>query len=391
VKRGEDAWPWFLRILFQSLAGLIGPARDLLRRKGRVGRRSRNWLARLAILPLPIAGGAIFLALFASANPILGSALAHIQWPAWDPWRPTFWVFILLLIWMIFRPQRLRLQPKSARRRSESPWPPRANASIGLSLVVFNAIFAVENGIDIAFLWSGARLPAGVTFTDYVHQGAFTLIATALLAGLFVLVALAPQSTTSRQPWIRRLVVLWVAQNILLVGSSMLRTLKYIEVFELTSLRIAALIWMALVAVGLALICWRMLRARSGAWLINANVAAAAVVLIACCPFDFNAIAAEWNVDHARELGGGGQPLDTCYLNQMGEPGLVALAELEQRPLAPAFRDRVSRIRAQAFRLLSERQSDWRGWTWRGARRLERTRALGVQPGVAGAIACGGD
>ena len=63
-------------------------------------------------------------------------------------------------------------------------------ATLTLSLFTFNAIFAIQNGLDIAFLWSGAALPEGVTLAEYAHRGAYPLIATALLAGLFVLVAL---------------------------------------------------------------------------------------------------------------------------------------------------------------------------------------------------------
>ncbi|WP_163595012.1 DUF4153 domain-containing protein, partial [Klebsiella pneumoniae] len=88
---------------------------------------------------------------------------------------------------------------------------------------------------------------------------------------LFVLVALRPGSPSAADPTIRRLVVLWVAQNLLLVASSILRTLDYVAAYSLTSFRIAALAWMGLVAIGLALICWRMLAGRSAAWLINAN------------------------------------------------------------------------------------------------------------------------
>ena len=119
-----------------------------------------------------------------------------------------------------------------------------------------------------------------MTLADYAHRGAYPLIATALLAGLFVLVTLRPGSADRRARarsacWSRS----WIAQNLLLVASTMLRTFDYIEAYSLTRLRIAALIWMGLVAVGLVLICYRLLRGKSGAWLINANMLAALLVL----------------------------------------------------------------------------------------------------------------
>jgi hypothetical protein len=149
----------------------------------------------------------------------------------------------------------------------------------------------------------------------------------------------------------------------------MLRTFDYIEAFSLTRLRIAALVWMALVAVGLVLICIRLWRRKSARWLINANLAAALVALSACSAVDLGAIAARWNVRHALEVDGPGVPLDLCYLNQLGPSALLPLIELESRPIRPRFRERVSWTRNLIMDRLATSQGDWHGWTFRGARR----------------------
>jgi hypothetical protein len=132
---------------------------------------------------------------------------------------------------------------------------------------------------------------------------------------------------------------------------------------------------MVLVAVGLILICWRILRQRSGGWLINANVAAASLLLAACAFVDLGSVAARWNVAHAREVGGRGAGLDLCYLNALGGSALVALTELESRPLPPALRERVAWTRNLTLDRLETDQVDWHGWTWRGDRRLDFARA----------------
>ena len=76
----------------------------------------------------------------------------------------------------------------------------------------------------------------------------------------------------------------------------MLRTWDYVESYDLTVLRIAALLWMVLVAAGLMLVLWRMLREKRGAWLINANLMTSGALLFAVCFVDLGAMAAEWNV-----------------------------------------------------------------------------------------------
>jgi hypothetical protein len=175
-------------------------------------------------------------------------------------------------------------------------------------------------------------------------------------------------------------VALWILQNLLLVASSILRTLDYVEAYNLTVLRIAALVWMGLVAVGLMLICWRLLAGRSAAWLVNANALALGIVLAASSVVDFGAVAAAWNVRHAREAGGEGAALDVCYLERLGPAALVSLAELEQRSLPPELRARVAGVREGVQMRLEGGQTDWREWTFRGQRRLDKARSLPGRP-----------
>jgi len=375
----DDGWRWCQRLLFAALFAWVAPLIDLLSGARRPGFSGAAVVRPLPQFALPLVGGVIFLALFASANPVIGQVLADLQAPPPDIPRILFWLAVLVLAWTFLRPRHLRWPLPTPGGEGEARLPGVTVASVGLSLVLFNLLFAVENGLDIAFLWSGARLPTGVSLADYAHRGAYPLIATALLAGLFVLVALRPGSQTARTPWLRALVILWVAQNLVLVASSILRTLDYVQAYSLTRFRIAALAWMSLVGVGLVLVCWRMLRGKTAGWLIDANLAATGLVLAACSLVDLGSVAAGWNVRHAREIGGQGSALDLCYLNTLGASALVPLSELETRPLAPAFRDRVAWVREKALTDLTVRQGHWRGWTWRGQRRLDRANA--IRPG----------
>lgn len=383
--RFDDAWRWFQRLFWHGLVSLLGPLPEALRlrKTGRLPSLGRGW-ALLPSLILPLAGGLVFLALFAAANPVISDLLGRLRLPRLEEElfaRAVFAGVVLVAVWGGFRPRRRRRLlplPDGAERRL----PGVTAASVTLSLLLFNTLFALQNGLDLAFLWSGAGLPDGMTLAEYAHRGAYPLIATALLAGLFVLVALNPRSEVSRRPWIRRLVALWVAQNIFLVASTILRTLRYIDAYSLTGLRIAALAWMGLVALGLGLIGWRLLRDKSTAWLVNANAAAALAVLALAAMLDLQGTAAAWNVRHAREVGGRGAALDVCYLSRMGDPALVSLARLEARTPDGAFRDRLTFVRSGLEDALWSRQSDWHGWTARGARRLAATQAIAVRAGL---------
>ena len=376
----DDGWRWARRLFLHALLSAIGPLLDLGRlRTARRRRGPARVDAALPLLALPVLGTILFLALFSAANPLISSAFARIDLLAavggLSIVRLFFWLVATQVIWGLLRPPRILLAPSTA-RDGELTLPGVSPASIALSLAAFNLVFALQNGLDIAFLWSGAPLPGDMTLAEYAHRGAYPLIATALLAALFVLVTLRPGSPSAESPLVRGLVSVWIGQNIVLVASTMLRTFDYIEAYSLTRLRIAALVWMALVAVGLVLICIRLWRRKSGPWLINANLAAALVALTACSAVDLGALAARWNVRHAAEVGGSGVRLDLCYLNRLGPSALLPLVELESRPNAPRFRERVSWTRNLIMDRLATRQGDWHGWTFRGARRSAEAKRL---------------
>jgi hypothetical protein len=379
-KAFDDGWRWTKRLLLHSILSLIAPLLDWGRlRAARRRRGPARIAAALPLLALPILGTALFLALFSAANPLIADAFGRLDLLAavggFSVVRLFFWLPVTILVWSLLRPPRILLAPRTVREGPLS-LPGVSPASIALSLAAFNVVFAVQNGLDIAFLWSGAPLPGDMSLAEYAHRGAYPLIATALLAGMFVLVTLSPGTPTARSPLVRRLVYAWIAQNIVLVASTMLRTLDYIEAYSLTRFRIAALIWMALVAIGLVLICVRLWRGKSGPWLINANLAAALIALSVCSAIDLGAVAARWNVRHAREVGGAGVRLDLCYLNELGPSALLPLIELESRPIGPRFRERVSWTRNLIMDRLATSQGDWHGWTSRNARRSAEAKRL---------------
>lgn len=379
--RFDDGWRWAQRLAWQGLRAPFGPLLDVLRllkvrAAGRAGRGDLRGM--LSVLALPLAGSVVILILFSAANPVFEQVLSSLIPTGMDPdlvLRMMLWGVLFAMAWSLLRPRLAkRLLPAFAGAGNEH-LPGVSVASVTLSLIVFNLIFAAQNLLDLGYLWGLTPMPKGMTMAQYAHRGAYPLIATALLAALFVLVTLRPGSDTARAVPIRRLVTLWVGQNIFLVVSSMLRTADYVEAYSLTRLRVAALAWMALVAFGLAAICWRALRGRSAAWLINVNLAAAGLVLTLASFVDLGAVAAQWNVRHAREAGGQGAALDLCYLSELGDSAVLPLIELEQRPsLQPGFRERVQAVRVGLLQRLEERQVT--GWTLLGQRRLGQARQL---------------
>lgn len=212
-------------------------------------------------------------------------------------------------------------------------------------------------------------MPDGVSHAEYAHRGAYPLIVTALLAGAFVLAAMRERSPVREKRVIRALVYLFIAQNILLCLSAMLRLELYVEVYSLTELRLAAGIWMGLVAIGLVLILLRIWLGRSNAWLVASNLVALTIVLYASAMLDLGFCIARFNVKHSRELTGQDLSIDLDYLSLLGPSAIPALDRLIPR-LVPgtSLWASVRTVRSDLARELRDHSGDWRGWSWRAQR-----------------------
>ena len=175
--RFDDGWRWLARLLAHGLLSVVGPLRDhLIASRARRRRSPIALRSKIFVLILPIVGSTIFLSLFAQANPLIGDTLSQIDfWPEFDIFtllRAIFWIAVLTAVWSLLRPPRFVL---GAMRRGEFEHvalPGVSTASVAISLLAFNLIFALQNGLDLAFLWSGAALPDGMTLAEYAHRGA---------------------------------------------------------------------------------------------------------------------------------------------------------------------------------------------------------------------------
>ncbi|TPM27903.1 DUF4173 domain-containing protein [Mesorhizobium sp. B2-3-4] len=368
------------------------------------GRRIR--LAAIAVWVMPLTLGAVFVALFGAANPVIEYWLSLIDLikllDLIQLARIIFWLFVLAGVWAFLRPRLPRFQRRSrpnhpAAAAQPAPKADRhvvedivfGKAAILRALIVFNILFLLQSGLDATYLWGGVALPDGLSYAAYAHRGAYPLIVTALLAAGFVLAALRPGSETSADPLIRRLVYALIAQNIMLVVSSILRLDLYVDIYALTYWRVAAFVWMGLVASGLALIIARIALKKSNEWLLSANLLTLSLTLYACCFINFAAMIASYNVDHSLEMTGQGIPLDAWYLHSLGPdafPALDRFLDRQGRTADAGAVVEIARLRGADEGWYRNLQKNWRSWSfrdWRLLRYLDSRPPL-VLPGAAG-------
>ena len=96
----------------------------------------------------------------------------------------------------------------------------------------------------------------------------------------------------------------------------------------MTYLRVAAFIWMVLVAAGLVLMLIQIQLKKPTSWLIAANAVSLALVLYGCCFINVPRLIASYNVEHSRENGGTGPFLDLRYLASLGPQALPPIESM---------------------------------------------------------------
>jgi hypothetical protein len=348
-----------------------------------------EWLGSLVAWIVPLVIFAIFLTLLSQANPLIEQQLMRIDLRAvldvLISWRFAFWIAVVCAIWpLMHRLGTRKPAAQPSQTDSEATEPQDMDYLFGTaamlrSLILFNLLFALQSALDLTYLWGGVALPGGMSHAQYAHRGAYPLIVTALLAAAFALVAMRPNGPAETSRWIRPLVLAWIGQNILLVISSILRLDLYIAAFSLTYLRLAAFIWMALVAIGLALILIQIVGRKSTSWLLAANAISLALVLYGCCFLNAPWLVAYYNVEHSLEVSGSGPSLDICYLESLHSPQVL--------PPIEAHLSKLPRLQSGNIRPYSStrhmmeyrdfpRPENWRAWgfrTWRLARYFANT------------------
>lgn len=293
----------------------------------------RNWA-------IPLGGALLILSLLVSANPVLDRWMSGLLEVNFDlsnlVMRVLFWAGMALVLWPLLSTSADQLtQPDTVA-------PLRKTRSFGLNarsvtnaLVLFNALLALQLVLDGQVFWGSGQLPAGVSYAEYAHRGAYPLLVTALLAGGF---ALAARPFLEGGRWLKPLMMVWLGLNVMLTLSSLYRLGIYIEAYGLTYLRIRAGIWMVLVALWLGMIAWQIGRAKGNGWLLLRSFALGAATLYLGCFVNFAHGIATYNLNHQRSDG-----YYLCTLNPTASGALWGklgnLTCSAQKPVIDGWRD----------------------------------------------------
>tara|TARA_Y100001978_G_scaffold202788_1_gene225145 strand:- start:986 stop:2404 length:1419 start_codon:yes stop_codon:yes gene_type:complete len=306
-----------------------------------------------------------FAFLYALSNPIFSNILEDIQWPeieadlVWSSLGIYLLLYGLLRFYKIDAIDRINELPKSlvsADYPKEHPEFPIAK----WSLLIVSGMLLVMNLTDLVVIFSG-KLPSGMSYSKYVHQGFYSLIfSMALALGLMMIFFRGALNFHDHVHRIRQIARFWIIQNLALALITAYKNLLYVEVYGLTYKRIGVFACLLAVSLGLALMIRKINHARSNWYFFNrlSALGYALIMIYALIPYDL--WITRYNLRYA-------QSKDLYYIQSLARPDLVELeAYMQKMPEGPEeyryTREFLNRMQ-ESVEYKAAIQS-WREWNW---------------------------
>ncbi len=157
----------------------------------------------------------------------------------------------------------------------------------------------VVNITDISWIWFGLVIPENFSLKQFVHEGTYLLILSILLSMAILLyyfrrnLNFYPNSQN-----LRRLAVLWIVQNMVLVISVALRNMHYIGYHGLAYKRIGVFVFLALTLFGLFTLLMKVRTQRSHWFLLKVNSWAVWVALLGLSLINWDVVIVRHNAHH---------------------------------------------------------------------------------------------
>jgi Domain of unknown function (DUF4173) len=138
--------------------------------------------------------------------------------------------------------------------------------------VLLNLLVLIVNVGDINYLLITKKLPAGISYSQFVHQGINALITSIIIAIAIVLFYFrGGLNFFAKSKAIKVLACIWILQNAFMVYSTSCRNTLYITECGLTYKRIGVYVYLLLALTGLITTFIKIIKLKSNSFLFRAN------------------------------------------------------------------------------------------------------------------------
>ena len=318
---------------------------------------------------------ALFLKLYRNSNPLfeVNTAWVSLNFISF-PWI-TFTIAGFVIIYGLFHYSTI---PSIENYENELPVKNRDGATTdhlklntermsGLALfIVLNMMLLILNAGDIHTLWMGAKLPEGMTHSDFVHYGAGNIIFSILLAtGLILYLFRKNYAVHKYNKHLKFLVYIWILQTVIMLLSTASRNQLYINEYSLTYLRIGVYVWLLLAAIGLALTAEKIHFEKSNWYLVKKNAGIWFTILAISSTVNWDRLITNYTIKHT-ELA----YIDYEYLFSLSDSNIPELKSITKREDFATLSNNNKAIQSQFHNLLKVKihnyianyHSEWQSW-----------------------------
>lgn len=198
---------------------------------------------------------------------------------------------------------------------------------VGVILIgLLNFMLLMLNVLDLGLLFGGSILPEGISYSEYVHQGVWTLIFSILLVILIIGYTFRGQlNFVDHNKPLKLLVYLWLVQNLIMLALTAYRNQIYINEYSLTYRRIGVFVWLFLTGFGLVTTWLKISGKRNNYYIFRTNGWSFFLVLVFLGLWNWDGIISRYNSRNT-------ETVDYEYLLKLNHAALPVLLEAVTSP-----------------------------------------------------------
>jgi len=196
-----------------------------------------------------------------------------------------------------------------------------------ISFGLLNLLLFLFNFIDVAYLLAG-KLPEGVSYSAFVHQGVNTLILSIILAITIVMYFFRGNLNFFKSNHkLKVMAYAWILQNAMLLMTTAYKNGLYITEYGLTYKRIGVYFYLLLALGGLLTTYIKVYQVKTNWFLFRKNAWVCYAVMITATLFNWSGIVTTYNLEKLKQ-----KKTDIAYLVSLPDTNLTQLYEALGNP-----------------------------------------------------------
>ena len=268
------------------LASPVNVVLDYMEKSKRKNEEQPNHWKKILLIGVPVIITLVFFFLYRASNPLFDNLAANINLDFISFNWIVFTLTGVFLLYGFFYQRKLE---------SLSNWDERPgmlekkeynllkiggkylnladeNFSGIVLFVLLNLLVLIVNLGDVNFLLITKKLPDGMSYSEFVHQGINALIASIIIAIAIVLFYFrGGLNFFAKSKTIKVLACIWILQNAFMIYSTSCRNTLYIAEYGLTFKRIGVYVYLMLALTGLLTTLIKIIKAKSNSFLFRVN------------------------------------------------------------------------------------------------------------------------